>query len=115
MKTATLWLGAFLCSAVLLGRAQAGNNAFYAPCPPCPLNAFNPPYCPADYRCAPPAPDACGPGYFCTNGCGMNYGPNYCLTPGFPPFNGARPPMKKPPGMPMHPFARSPRDYFMMD
>lgn len=113
MKTAMLWLGALVSCAVSAGLARAGNNAFYSPCPPCPLNAFNPPYRPADYRCAPPAPDACRPGSFCTGPCGMVYGPNYNLTPPFPPFNGARPPMKH--GVPTHPFARSPRDFFMLD
>jgi hypothetical protein len=80
----------------------------------------------------PQAPDACGPGYFAANCCGQWYGPNYCLRPCYPPFNGLLPK----PGtgengaggngaggngggfggvFPTHPFARSPRDYFMLD
>jgi hypothetical protein len=109
------------------------------------------------WPCVPirPAPDACGPGYYCTGPCGMVYGPNYCLRPCWPPFNGmlpvpchvspgfpqANPNYGKPlPGMPptygyglypplappeqgplnspvfpTHPYARSPRDFFMLD
>ena len=39
----------------------------------------------------PTAPDACGPGFYVVGPCGMVYGPNYCLYPGFPPYNGERP------------------------
>jgi hypothetical protein len=99
------------------------------------------------YGCkpAPCAPDACGPGYYCTGPCGMVYGPNYCLYPGGQPFNGLLPPPAPggpggpggpgfpggfganpagyPPGQgplnsplfPTHPYARSPRDFFMID
>ena len=87
------------------------------------------------------APDACGPGYYNAGPCGMVYGPNYCLYPCFPPWQGAvfgpklgvgpngqpclmgpqgpvplsalgqqQPP---PPRFVNHPFARSPRDFFM--
>src|SRR5205814_139334 len=35
------------------------------------------------------APDACGPGFYGTNECGALYGPNYCLHPGYLPWNGA--------------------------
>ena len=111
--------------------------------------------------CCRPAPDACGPGYYCTGPCGMVYGPNYCVRPGFEPFNGFVPPafphnpaMVSPqarcatPGLPplphygfdpprdpgygagygpggggplgsplfpTHPYARGPRDYFMLE
>lgn len=92
---------------------------------------------PPVYRYPPQAPDACGPGYYYVNPCGMAYGPNYCLRPCWCPFNGAlpcpcqpcgqcggRPPMaggppaqQGPPPMgpvfPAHPYARSPRDFFM--
>jgi hypothetical protein len=89
----------------------------------------------------PPAPDACGPGFYDLNWCGCPYGPNYCLRPPWEPFNGLRPclpgqggapgagglppvgsfPMLPgrqggpPPiaSFPTHPFARSPRDFFM--
>lgn len=53
----------------------------------------------------------------------MVYGPNYNLRPPFPPFNGMLPPppWAQPPAaagalvpeFPSHPYARSPRDYFM--
>ena len=68
------------------------------------------------------APDACGPGYYCTNYCGCPYGPNYCVRPPWEPFNGFRPSLQQNPseqggagaGFSVHPFARSPRDFFMM-
>jgi hypothetical protein len=72
--------------------------------------------------CYPQAPDACGQGYYCTGPCGMVYGPNYCVRPPYPPFNGFLPPpghngngqgMINTPVFPTHPYARSPRDYFM--
>ena len=80
------------------------------------------------YQPPPVAPDACGPGYYCTGQCGMVYGPNHCLYPGGQPFNGFVPelfngrlhyPNMRPgpssPMFPTHPYARSPRDYFMLD
>ncbi len=90
--------------------------------------------------CTPHAPDACGPGYYNAGPCGMVYGPNYCLYPCFPPWQGAvfgpklclgpngapcvmgpQGPLPlsalmqgaPPPGFVNHPFARSPRDFFM--
>jgi hypothetical protein len=88
-------------------------------------------YCsPVFKRYLPHAPDACGPGFyhFCPNG--TVYGPNYCLRPPFAPFNGILPgptgqaimggrpdyyPGQGAPGVvfPHHPYARSPRDFFM--
>jgi hypothetical protein len=88
---------------------------------------------------APPqAPDACNSGFYTVNGCGCWFGPNYCLRPPFPPFNGVRlvpqqygpgmPPALPafrgaggpygaaaagPPSFPTHPYAHSPRDFFM--
>jgi hypothetical protein len=96
-------------------------------------SAQPPPFC-----CPRQAPDACGPGFYSTNPCGGVYGPNYWLRPGFPPFNGMLPPGFpggpgcSGPGMgggmgpgaggpggiaafPTHPYARGPRDYFMLD
>jgi len=79
----------------------------------------------------PPAPDACGPGFIDLNCCGCPYGPNYCVRPPWEPFNGLRPSLQGPAGagqlaglpmqgrapaiasFPTHPFARSPRDFFM--
>ena len=74
------------------------------------------------------APDACNPGFYlyCPNG--QAIGPNYCLRPCFEPFNGVRPNVQFTPGgqivqpqagqaqqagYPYHPYARSPRDFFM--
>jgi hypothetical protein len=75
---------------------------------------------PAQYYhpCVPRAPDARGPGFYCPNYCGLIYGPNYCLQPPFPPFQGMVLPPCPPsnsPLFPTHPFARGPRDYFMDD
>jgi hypothetical protein len=85
------------------------------------------------YPCYPPvAPDACVPGYYSQGRCGMTYGPNYYLRPPFEPFNGFVPPVCRQgargwpgagaaqgplnsPVFPTHPYARSPRDYFMID
>jgi hypothetical protein len=115
------------------------------------------------YACSPvfrqplgQAPDACGPGFYYIDSCGTIYGPNYCLYPYFPPFQGILPGQQRPsgpaygtaapmpmpmmghPGMmgqppywapggpagfgqagipsfPTHPFARSPRDFFMFN
>jgi hypothetical protein len=82
----------------------------------------------------PPAPDGCGPGYFYYNWDGTLYGPSHCVRPPWEPYNGPRPcptpvvgpngkPMipaapapggpHGPPNFPSHPFARSPRDFFM--
>lgn len=72
------------------------------------------------------APDACGCGYYTTNVQGMTYGPNHYVYPPFPPFGGllpvpanggrpAGPPWVGGPVFPTHPYARSPRDYFMME
>jgi hypothetical protein len=86
------------------------------------------PYCYPPPPPRPPAPDACGPGSYCTGICGMTYGPNYYLRPPFPPFNGMLPPPSAvlngngrgpfgpgSPVFPAHPYARSPRDYFMTE
>lgn len=94
----------------------------------------------AGYPVVPAAPSAYGPGYYCVGYCGGIYGPNYHLRPAHPPFNGMVFPPKAPaypgygspyghgygggaggagavtgppPVFPTHPFARSPRDYFM--
>lgn len=79
-----------------------------------------PQYFPYPVPNIPQAPNACGPGYFSSNCYGTVYGPNYYLYPPYPPFNGFRPSYQRPcppqnPGFPTHPFARSPRDFFMLD
>jgi hypothetical protein len=84
------------------------------------------------YPPIPQAPDMCGPGSYCRGRCGMVYGPNYCVRPPYPPFQGmipGPPPPRPggvqgpyggnamgPPGSPLfptHPYARGPRDFFM--
>lgn len=58
--------------------------------------------------------------------CMTNYGPMYCPRPPYLPFNGVVPGPAQKPGngqgmgggsgvMPTHPFARSPRDFFMVN
>jgi hypothetical protein len=86
------------------------------------------PQCGCYYPPIPQAPDACGPGYYWTSVCGLTYGPGYCLTPPYPPFQGMVPGPPGPrggnggnggngaagsPTFPTHPYARSPRDFFM--
>jgi hypothetical protein len=79
------------------------------------------PYPPYPYRLPyrPQAPNTLGPGFYAANQCGALYGPNYCVRPPFPPFNGARPNLQRSPqaqpSFPTHPFARSPRDFFMLE
>jgi len=102
---------------------------------PAAVTRANPPLPPPAPHCPPQAPDACGAGYYAPNEWGACYGPNYWLMPGYYPFNGARPPIGsgkcgagpggvpgpgcntgfQVPQFPTHPYARSPRDYFMMD
>jgi hypothetical protein len=104
MKATMPWLGA-LVLAVLAGSSAHAQAPYY-------------------YGCRPQAPDACGPCYFCTNACGQVYGPNYCVRPPFSPYSGI-PPFSPQfnnnnnnnqiPGFPVHPFVRSPRDYFMVE
>jgi hypothetical protein len=102
MRATIAWLGGLLLLAATGSTAQAQH---YSPFP------------------RYPAPDACGPGYYCNGYYGMAYGPNYNLRPPFPPYNGERLPMPKkdcggmvtPWGYATHPYARGPRDFFMMD
>jgi hypothetical protein len=66
----------------------------------------------------PPAPDACGPGFYSQNIYGGWNGPGYIVYPSFPPFNGmvfAPPSSGNGGSFPSHPFARGPRDYFMYE
>ena len=103
MKATVSWLGALVVAAVTASFAHAQSY----------------------YPCLPQAPDACGPGYYNRHPCGMVYGPNYWMYPCCPPFNGLLPslkpcPEKQPgygqvPGFPTHPYARGPRDYFMLE
>ncbi|HXG10627.1 MAG TPA: hypothetical protein VNK04_12770 [Gemmataceae bacterium] len=98
MRATAICFGALALLAVGAGMTQA--NPYYFPVPRV-------------------APDACGPGWYNSHPCGMIYGPNYWLTPAGLPFNGLLP---APPygggqasaAFPTHPYARSPRDYFMI-
>ena len=93
----------FICLAALLGLALTGGTTS-AQCVWYPI---------------PQAPDACCPGYYVVNYWGAVYGPNYNLTPPYPPFQGmVCPPNNgngggQQPAFPTHPYARSPRDFFM--
>jgi hypothetical protein len=62
----------------------------------------------------PQAPDMCGTGWYCANACGVVYGPNHYVYPPFPPYSGIAPRVPTGPSFPTHPFARSPRDFFMI-
>src|SRR5438132_2816667 len=71
------------------------------------------------------APDTFGPGFYAAGPYGMVYGPNYYLRPPWSPYPfpqpsqcgpggpGGMPGMGGPVAFPTHPFARSPRDFFM--
>lgn len=104
MRALSAWLAPFVC----LGGLAAGAEAWYPPQ-------------------RPPAPDACGPGFYLTDSYGTVYGPSYYLQPPFPPsmmpsagYNGGfgrgGPAMgpSGPPTLASHPYARSPRDFFMV-
>jgi hypothetical protein len=92
MKATASLLGVLLAAAVLASPARAQYGYYPAPCPP-----------------------AYHPGYW-----GSGYSPNYCNPP-FPPFQGMvwAPPNAGGNGgnaaFPTHPFARSPRDFYMID
>ena len=123
MRTTARWLATLLCAGLAGSFAHA---------------QYNPPIPP---QCVP-APDACGPGFYTFCPDGTYLGPNYYLRPPWEPFNGMRPtkpggpPMAGIPGQygmpggpklpplggpaqlpmvvfPTHPYARSPRDFFM--
>ncbi len=57
------------------------------------------------------APNAFSPGYHGPNWCGGYCPPMIGSWPSGPPFAGGQPSV----GAPVHPFARSPRDFFMME
>jgi hypothetical protein len=91
------------------------------------------------YIVPPRAPDMRNPGSYWTNCYGVTYGPNYYVQPPFPPFQGMILAPKKPgapagpagpgglptpreiqagcelKGFPRHLYARSPRDFFMVE
>jgi hypothetical protein len=102
MKATLPWFAALLLAVAACTMAQAGPFSHCChPCPPCPqANAFSPPCC---------CPTYCGPVF-------SNPLPPY-------PFNGLRPCLGNEggaggngfPGYNVHPFAHSPRDFFMVD
>ena len=107
MRAAFSWLAALLC--VIAAGSLVQAQPYYAPCPP-------------------PAPDACGSGFYAVNPQCGTYGPCCYLRPPFPPSVdclpacghgpqqcGQQPVLNGPPPLPIHLFARSPRDYFMQD
>ncbi len=100
MKATLSCLAALVLAAAVASTSHAGQPNYYNPFP--------------GY-----APDMCAPGFICTNSCGW-YGQYWYVRPAGEPFNGFRPDLSAqqnagPMGFPVHPFARSPRDYFMMD
>jgi hypothetical protein len=103
MKATWSCLGALLWTGVLAYSAQA-SYPYYPPGRPQFI-----------------APGTCGPGYYSVNAEGGVYGPNYWLQPGIQPWNGFHPSFgcapqpPRPVTFPTHPFARSPRDFFMVD
>ncbi len=113
MRATIPLLGAVFSFALLAPAAHAQSPGGNCAAPQAYAPAMPP------YSCAPfvpQAPDACGPGFYATNCCGCLYGPNYCLRPPFPPFNGMLPPPNNNgPAFPTHPFARGPRDFFMYE
>lgn len=93
MRALAVGLAALLAASVAADETkppqQPYQNPFYRP----KVRPYLPP--------RPKAPDMCGPGYYCDGPCGMIYGPNYCVRPCFPPFNGLLPtPMQKQPRTP---------------
>lgn len=123
MKTIRM-LGA-LCGLGLLATVAAAQP----PAPPPVVFPFPRPHPTLCYYPAiPQAPDACRPGMYQPNCLGMVYGPNYAVYPSFPAWNGAVPTPAIPPPVkaapqpqipsltfPTHPYARGPRDFFMID
>ena len=103
MRSSLPWFAALLVSGIYTCVAAADYPMYYPP------SVVHPP--------RPPVPDMCNPGFYSTNCCGAVYRPNYYVRPPFPPYNGERPCLKGPGGPTYltHPYARGPRDYFMLD
>jgi hypothetical protein len=109
MKFTMRWLGALLAAGWLVSFAQAQNPCYCCVYPYYPGRVHF--TYPGPLPPRPPAPDLCGPGFYDVNCCGAVHGPNYCVRPPWPPYNGERPNLSTP----THPFARGPRDYFMLE
>lgn len=103
--------------ATIAGLAALLALAVFAPASP--AQYYGRPYNPYYYPPIPRAPDICNPN--CSyNPCAGMFGPNLNVYPPFQPFNGAVFPPSNGGGgatqlFPTHPFARSPRDYFMVN
>jgi hypothetical protein len=126
MQATKSWAGALASALLVVSSASAqyyspATGQYYSPVLRTPLGY---------------APDATGPGYYLYLPNGQTLGPNYHLRPCFEPYNGVRPqvhrvqgadgrctvapgPAPQPGAMqpegqyPYHPYARSPRDFFM--
>lgn len=108
MKPHVILFGTFLTTALFGSQASAQ----YPPYPGYPGVVL------------PQAPDACGPGFNAYNIYGQPFGPNYCVTPPYPPFQGMifqrmggqdQGQRNMISGFRSHPYARSPRDFFMYE
>jgi hypothetical protein len=112
MRATALRLGVLVCAGLFAAPAGA--------------QYVSPVFC----RPLPHAPDATGPGFWCWCPDGSYLGPIHCLRPPFPPYNGPAAPFPGQgaqgaqggfggsgqggrPAFPSHPYARSPRDFFM--
>ena len=121
IKFISSFLGVFLLISDVFGQQNSVNSPVITP-NPIPNNTNQTPYF---VYYIPKAPDMMGPGFYYTNCYGTTYGPNYYVVPPFAPISGPLPipgagscaNSKAFPGMsfPSHTFARSPRDYFMVD
>ena len=104
MRATVCCLGALLVALALSGAAQAQQ-----------------PF-PNGYGNYMQAPAASGPGYSYYNGWGAPYGSAYWPHPPWPPvgtvppdFSSQQNQQNAPPMFPTHYYARSPRDFFMLD
>ncbi len=121
IKFISSFLGVFLLISDVFGQQNSPNSPVITPNP----ISNNTNQIPYFVYYIPKAPDMMGPGFYYTNCYGTTYGPNYYVVPPFAPISGPLPipgagfcaNSKSFPGMsfPSHPFARSPRDYFMVD
>ena len=150
MHATLSWAAALTVTILAAANASAfDNQRWYPNYPYQGFRTYNGPFPYPGYRIVPgpilSAPDMMGPGFYtlCPNQ--VWYGPNYCVTPPFPPFQGVLPgkqgqqiqatlpsafsptyagyfrnyggypgqPAQTQSAFPTHPYARSPRDFFM--